>query len=149
MRPSRVVTSLDAAAARSPSAARSLARPKSSSFTSPPSPIITFSGFTSRWITPASCAAARPRAIPRAIRAASASGSLAPAACITARSERPVTRSMAMNTSPPISPTSNTAAMFGWLTARNPARSRQSRSLKIEKTSAASSSSRWNVTKKP
>ena len=56
---------------------------------------MTFSGLTSRWITPAACAAARPAAICTAMSIASESGSgCAPR---RARSVRPSMYSIAMN----------------------------------------------------
>jgi hypothetical protein len=52
-----------------------IARPKSASTTRPPASTRMFAGFTSRWMTPASCAWARARATSSASRAASRAGS--------------------------------------------------------------------------
>ena len=71
-----------------------LAIPKSSTFTIPSLRTITFSGFTSRWTIPASCAAASARAASVSHRTRSSTGTLA--SPTYARSELPFTSSIAM-----------------------------------------------------
>jgi len=75
MRPSAVaegaVGALPASRVFVGAAVRSLAIPKSRSFTFPLGVIITFSGFRSRWTMPFWCAAPKPWAISFAIRTVS------------------------------------------------------------------------------
>ena len=69
--------------------------PKSRTFTAPSGVSITFPGFTSRWITPRSCAAARARATSTPIATASSAGS-GPSRRIRSASVSPSTSSVTM-----------------------------------------------------
>ena len=101
------------------------ASPKSRTRTRPSVPTITLSGLKSRWLMPARCAAARPRAA--AVKISSNSRIARSRWRIHAPTVLPSTSSMAMNTSRPTVPTSNTDTTFGWATRASVRASRSSR----------------------
>ena len=114
-----------------------LARPKSSTFTSPSAESLTFAGLRSRWTMPFSWAASSASAIRRAIAIASSTGSR-PRRRRSARSS-PSTSSMAMRCT--ADPSARAAvshsyrwAMLGWLSC---ARSFASRSKRARRVSSA------------
>ena len=111
------------------------AMPKSSTFTSPSSRMITFSGFTSRWTTPARCAAASAPPISTSHRTRVRAGT--DASPTRRRSDVPGTSSMTMNEASPERSASKTLVAFGWRIA---AAARASRSADATASSAPSPS---------
>ncbi len=107
--------------------------PKSSTLTSPSSRTITFSGLTSRWITPARWAAARAPPISTSQRARVAIGTVG--SPMKARSEVPGTSSMTMNAVSPDRSASKTEVALGW---RMAAAARASRSAEATASSPSS-----------
>lgn len=106
-----------------------LTRPKSTTFTRPSSPIRTFSGFTSRWMSPARCAA--PSAASTGSRMSSAArGCRAPRSRSTSRSVQPAMYSMARYTNVPSVPWSYTPTTFGCASRATAFASRMKRSTK-------------------
>ncbi len=97
--------------------------PKSSTFTSPSSRTITFSGLTSRCTTPARCAAASAPPMSTSQRTRVPSGT--DASPTNWRSEVPRTSSMTMNAVSPTRSASKMAVALGW---RMAAAARASRS---------------------
>ena len=93
----------------------SLARPKSSTFTSPVSVTMMLAGFRSRWTMPAAWAAPSASAICTAYFSTSARGS--PSRSIDSARVLPATYSMAMKSTPSAWPMSWIVTMFGWLSA--------------------------------
>lgn len=118
------------------------AMPKSDTRTSPVAPEVhglassTLSGFTSRWVTSCSCAAARASSVSAVIVRASRGGSV-PAAASRSRAEPPPTRSMTIASRSPSTTRSRTRTIDGCCRPSSTVRSRTKRSTTVG--SAASS----------
>ena len=139
----RVVSPPDAAA----SISRSLARPKSSTFTCPDSVTITLAGLRSRWVMPRCCAAAIASAIAAPTVRIRSSGR--PSAGMRSASVRPSTSSIVRNSRPSASSTEWIVTMFGWFSAAaarasRSKRSRLSGSLATRSGSTLSATRRWS-----
>jgi hypothetical protein len=100
--------------------------PKSMIRAWPSGSIMTFSGFRSRWTTPASCAATRPAAICFAIFSASGTGRR-PRSCRTVARSRPSTYGIVMYLMPSTSPRSWMRTTFLCVTCRASSSSRLNR----------------------
>ena len=95
------------------SALTARARPKSATLIRPSSAISTFSGFTSRWIIPAWCAAASAEST-GSTSASALAGAIGDSLRMTSRRVWPGMYSMARNRVPSSSPWSKTPTTCGW-----------------------------------
>ena len=109
----------------SPAGCHGLARPKSRIFTSPRAVTITFAGFRSRWMIPASCAPSSPSAICVAMWSARSTGS-GPARTLSASVSPSMSSSARKQTSPSCS-SAWMVAMRGWFNDASARASRCSR----------------------
>ena len=105
-----------------------LARPKSSTFTSPSGVTLTLAGLRSRWMTPLSCAASSASAICRAMPSASTSG-IGPRLRRSDRSS-PSTSSITSAVRVPDSSRPWMPAMCGWLSEASTCASRWKRAIR-------------------